>query len=76
MQRQLPGSISPSLQYSSRLFAFTSDGHLMISCGYWDNSIRLVNTDRGKDKLKSCVNYHNGKLITACLVGQTNCVPT
>lgn len=59
-QRSLPGSISPALECSSKLFAFTADGHLMLSCGYWDNSIRLVNTDRGKDKLKACISFHNG----------------
>lgn len=62
-QRLLPGCMSPTVEYSSKLFAFTADGHLMLSCGYWDNSIRLVNTDRGKDKLKSCVTYHNGNYI-------------
>jgi len=61
-QRYLPGIRSPYLEFSSKLFAFTADGHLMLSCGYWDNSIRLMNTDRGKDKLKACVSFHNGKL--------------
>eukprot|EP00111_Clytia_hemisphaerica_P022278 TCONS_00065481-protein len=60
-QRFLPGVRSPMHEFSSKLFAFTSDGHLMLLCGYWDNSIRVVNTDRGKDKVKACVSFHNGK---------------
>jgi len=64
-QRALPGLISPSVDYSSKLFACTSDGHLMISCGYWDNTIRIINTDRGRDKLKAFVDYHND--IVTCI---------
>lgn len=66
-QRALPGAISQSMELSSKLFAFTSDGHLMLSCGYWDNSIRLVNTDRGRDKLKTCVCHHNDVVTCICL---------
>ncbi|XP_065679524.1 neurobeachin-like protein 1 isoform X2 [Hydra vulgaris] len=64
-QRSLPGILSPSVRISSHLFGFSSDGRLMLSCGYWDNSIRVVSIERGVDTLKACVYYHND--VVTCL---------
>ncbi|XP_065051660.1 neurobeachin-like protein 2 [Rhopilema esculentum] len=46
---------SPDVPRTSQLFAFTPDGKLLICCGFWDDSIRVLN---GKGKLLSVIYQH------------------
>ncbi|CAJ0762302.1 3364_t:CDS:2, partial [Entrophospora sp. SA101] len=70
--------VDPGLQYKSQLnspfsfdvkitprsFACSKDGKVLISCGHWDNSIKVTLTETGK--INDSISGHNDILYCRC----------
>lgn len=63
-RKKIIGPYHPTIEFSSNLFAVSSDGKYLYSGGIWDNSLRVFNTSKGK--VVASVIKHFGKF--ACWI--------
>ncbi|XP_077976450.1 neurobeachin-like isoform X2 [Styela clava] len=47
-RRQISDMLDQSVSVLSSCFVVTADNRYLVSCGYWDRSIRIIATDTGK----------------------------
>ena len=45
-KRRIGGPFTPGLKMESKLFAVTHDARLLLSGGYWDNSLQVYRLDK------------------------------
>lgn len=57
--RRMLSPFSPGLDLSENLFCVTHDGKLLVSGGYWDNSVRVYSL--GKNKTTQHILRHTGQ---------------